>query len=40
MKKHTYSLAVLVCTLSTGVEDIQRWMARDDAKQHLLPALR
>jgi hypothetical protein len=40
MEKHTYSLAVLVCTLSTGVEDIQQWVARDDAKQQPLPALR
>ncbi len=40
MKKHTYSLTVLVCTLSTGVEGIQRWIVRDELKQHPLPAMR
>lgn len=40
MKKHTYSLIVLVCTLSTGVEGIQQWISRDDAKQKPLPAMR
>jgi len=40
MKKHTYSLTVLVCTLSTGVEDMQQWIARDDAKYHPLLAMR
>ncbi len=40
MKKHTYSLTVLVCTLSTDVEGTQQWIARDDSKQHPLPALR
>ena len=40
MEKHTRLLTVLVCTLSTGVEGIQQWIARDDAKQHPLPATR
>ena len=40
MKKHTYSLTVLVCTLSTSVEGIQQWIAWDDAKQRPLLDLR
>jgi hypothetical protein len=40
MEKHTYSLTVLVCTLSTGVEGIQQWIAQDDSKQRPLPAAR
>ncbi len=39
MGKHTYSSTVLVCTLSTGVEGIQR-TSQDDLKQKLLPAIR
>ena len=37
MEKHMYSLTVLVCTLSTGVEGIQQWIAQDNSKQKQCP---
>ena len=37
MGKHTYSLTVLVCTLSTGLESIQQWILQDDKP---LPVMR
>jgi hypothetical protein len=40
MGKHTYSLTVLVCTLSTGVEGIQQWIAQDNSREHPLTATR
>ena len=39
MGKHTYVPIVLVCTLSTRVEGIQRTL-QDDLKQKPLPAIR
>lgn len=39
MGKHTYVPTVLVCTLSTRVEGIQR-TSQDDLKQKPLPAIR
>lgn len=39
MGKHTYSPTVLVCTLSTHVEGIQR-TSQGDLKQKPLPAIR
>jgi hypothetical protein len=40
MGKHTYSLTVLVCTLSTGLESIQQWISQDDSQMKPLPAMR
>ncbi len=39
MGKHTYVPTVLVCTLSTRVEDHQR-TRQDGSKQKLLPGIR